>query len=122
MSPTTLLLVGAVGGLGAVSRFLVDGMVSARSLADLPMGTLLVNLSGTLVLGILAGALAAGDAMTVIGTGFLGAYTTFSTWMLESHRLAEEGDARIAALNLGLSLALGLGIAWAGMKLGAAIG
>jgi CrcB protein len=122
MSATTLLLVGAVGGLGALSRFLVDGGVSARSGIDLPVGTLAVNLSGAFLLGLVSGALAAGTTRTILGVGFIGAYTTFSTWMLESHRLAEEGQGRVAALNLALSLVLGLAVAWLGLKLGATIG
>jgi CrcB protein len=100
--------VGLVGGLGALARFWLDGAVSRRVGGVFPAGTLAVNLSGSVALGVLVGAGVGGDALLVAGTGFLGAYTTFSTWMLESERLGEDGRWRALALNLGLSLALGL--------------
>jgi CrcB protein len=106
------------GGCGALARFLLDGTVSARAGGLLPFGTLAVNLTGAFVLGALGGADVGGDAFRLAGTGFVGAYTTFSTWMLETHRLAEEGELRSAALNVGGSVALGLGAValgrWAG--------
>jgi CrcB protein len=101
-------LAGA-GGAGATARFLLDGAVSARAGRALPFGTLAVNLSAAFVLGLLAGADVGGDALRLAGTGFVGAYSTFSTWMLESHRLAEEGELPAAVLNLAGSLALGFG-------------
>jgi fluoride exporter len=108
----------AAGGCGAIARFLLDGAVSARSGRLLPYGTLAVNLTGAFVLGALGGADVGGDALRVAGTGFVGAYTTFSTWMLETHRLGEEGELRAAAANVGVPLALGLGAValgrWAG--------
>jgi CrcB protein len=100
-------LAGA-GGVGAVARFLVDAAVSARSGRALPLGTLAVNLTGAFALGVLGGAGVGGDALRLAGTGFVGAYTTFSTWMLESHRLAEDGGLRAAAVNMAGPLALGL--------------
>jgi CrcB protein len=108
----------AAGGVGALGRFVLDGAVSARGRGVLPLGTLAVNLTGAFLLGLLAGAGVGGDALRLAGTGFVGAYTTFSTWMFESHRLAEEGELRAAGLNVAGSLALGLGAAalgrWAG--------
>ena len=113
-------LAGA-GGLGAIARFLLDGAVSARAGRALPFGTLAVNLSAAFVLGLLAGADVGGDALRLAGTGFVGAYSTFSTWMLESHRLAEDGEAGAAMLNLAGSLVLGFGAValgrWAGGRL-----
>jgi CrcB protein len=113
-------LAGA-GGLGAIARFLLDGAVSARTGRALPLGTLAVNLSAAFVLGVLAGADVGGDALRLAGTGFVGAYSTFSTWMLESHRMAEEGELGAAALNVAGSLALGfLAVAlghWVGVRL-----
>jgi CrcB protein len=105
------------GGLGAMARFLLDGAVSARAGA-LPVGTLAVNLSGALVLGILDGAGVGGDALHLAGTGFVGAYTTFSTWMLETHRLAEEGEAAAAVANVAGSLVLGIAAVLIGRGLG----
>jgi CrcB protein len=70
---------------------------------------------------VLAGAGVGGDAALLAGAALLGSYTTFSTWMLESQRLAEEGDGWLALLNIALPLALGLAAAAAGWALGAAL-
>lgn len=110
--------VGALGGVGALARFLLDTVVSERTAARFPYGTLAVNLSGSVLLGLLAGIALRGDALLLAGTALLGSYTTFSTWMYESHRLAEDGHGRALAANLFVSLALGL----AGVALGRAIG
>jgi CrcB protein len=107
VSALVWLGVAALGGTGAVARFLLDGAVSARTPRALPFGTLAVNLTGAFALGALSGAGVGGDALRLAGVGFVGAYTTFSTWMLESHRLAEDGAGRAAALNVGGSLVLG---------------
>jgi CrcB protein len=100
--------VALVGGLGALGRFWLDGAVSRRVGGVFPAGTLAVNLTGAFVLGVLVGAGVSGDALLVAGTGLVGAYTTFSTWMLETQRLGEDGRWRALALNVVLSLALGL--------------
>jgi CrcB protein len=121
MSPLVLLGVGLLGGVGALGRFWLDGAVSRRAATSFPVGTLVVNLSGAFALGLLTGLAVEGDALRLAGTGLLGAYTTFSTWIFESHRLAEEGDRRRAVLNLAVSLVLGLACAWAGDRLGAAV-
>jgi CrcB protein len=113
-----VLAVAAVGGLGALGRFLLDGLVSERVRAELPAGTLAVNVSGSLVLGLVTGLTLHGDALVVVGTGLLGSYTTFSTWIFESHRLAEDGRGRVALANLVLSVAVGL----AAVALGRALG
>jgi CrcB protein len=118
VSAAVLVGIGLLGGAGAVARVLVDRAVSARAGRAFPFGTLAVNLSGAFVLGVLSGAALHGDAARLAGTGFLGAYTTFSTWMLETHRLAEDGDTRGAVLNIVVSLALGLAGAWVGRQLG----
>jgi CrcB protein len=111
--------VGLLGGAGAVLRFLVDGAISARATTSFPVGTLAVNVSGAFALGLLSEAVPAGDALRLLSIGLVGAYTTFSTWMLETQRLAEDGEARMAAANIVVSLAAGLLAAWVGMKLGA---
>ena len=103
--------VGVLGGLGAIARFLLHGYVSERSSARLPLGTLAVNLTGTLLLGVLSGAGLHGDAYLLTGTATLGSYTTFSTWMFDSHREASEGWPKAAAGMLIVSLALGLAAA-----------
>ena len=93
-----------------MARFLVDGVVSERLGRDVPLGTLAVNLTGAFALGALSGDF-------VLGTGFVGAYTTFSTWMLETQRLAEDGRGAAALANALGSLVLGLGAAALGAAL-----
>jgi CrcB protein len=110
--------VAMLGGVGAVARFAFDGAVSERTGDAFPWGTLAVNVSGSLLLGLLAGAHVAGDALLLAGTALLGSYTTFSTWMLESHRLGEDGEPDRMWLNLALSLAAGLAAAAIGRALG----
>jgi CrcB protein len=112
------LAVGALGGLGAIARFVLDALVSTNAGASFPLGTLLVNLSGALVLGVLVGLVLSADAYLLAGTAVIGSYTTFSTWMLESHRLAEDGRRWLLAANVVLSLALGVGAAALGQLLG----
>jgi CrcB protein len=113
-----LLGIGLIGGLGAIARFLLDGQVSARAGRDLPYGTFVVNIIGSLLLGVCAGAALGADAYRLAGTGFIGAFTTFSTWAFESHRLGEDGELRLASLNFGVSLVCGVLAAWAGRAIG----
>jgi fluoride exporter len=119
VSAGVLLAVGVVGGLGAIGRLLLDGTVSSRTGGAFPWGTLAVNLSGAFLLGVLAGAALGADAYRIAATGLLGAFTTFSTWMLESHRLAEDGRLRLGVANLLGSLALGVAAVWLGREVGA---
>jgi CrcB protein len=121
VSAALLVGVGLVGGLGAVARLLLDAAVSSRLGRGLPFGTLAVNLTGSFALGVVVAAVVSDDWLKLAGTGFLGAYTTFSTWAFESHRLAEEGRGRPAVLNVALSVALGLLVAWAGREVGGAL-
>jgi CrcB protein len=107
-----------LGGVGALARFGVDSLVSSRALSRFPLGTLAVNLTGACILGVLAGAAVGHDEYLLAGTAVIGSYTTFSTWQLESHRLAEDGLRRAAVLNLLLSLALGLGAVACGRAIG----
>jgi fluoride exporter len=99
--------VAVVGGLGAVARFVVEGWVGSRVSSKLPVGIFVVNVSGAFVLGLLDGLALNGNAMIIAGTAAIGAYTTFSTWMLNTHRLAEEGQYLAAALNIVLSASIG---------------
>lgn len=107
MSPAGWVAVGLLGGAAAVARFLVDSALSARADHPFPLGVLAINLGGTLVLGLVAGAALSGEALVIVAGGLLGSFTTFSTWMLDSHRLAEAGHAHLLWLNLGLSLFAG---------------
>lgn len=128
MSAAMLLAVGLLGGAGSVARFLLDRAVSDRAAGAgdaarpaFPAGTLAVNLSGALLLGVLVGLEPGGDALRLLGAGLLAAYTTFSTWMLETARLAAGGRPRAAAANIAISLVLGLLAVWLGRALGRAL-
>jgi CrcB protein len=116
-----VLGIGLLGGLGAIGRFLLDGAVASRVGRDFPYGTLVVNLSGAFALGVLVGAAVDDTPYRLAGTGLVGAFTTFSTWALESHRLGEDGQLRLGALNFAVSLVIGVWAAWAGRHLGAAL-
>ena len=116
MSLPLILGVGLFGAVGAIARFLLDGVVSARADSSFPWGTLVVNLTGAFALGFVTGKLS-GDAQLLVGTGLLGSYTTFSTWMFESHRLGEDGELRAGVVNLLGSLILGILAVWLGRTL-----
>jgi fluoride exporter len=118
MSIATWAGVAVLGGAGAVARFVVDGAVAGRFDRDLPVGTLAVNLSGAFLLGLVAGLALTGDVLLLVGTATLGSYTTFSTWMLETQRLVEDGEGRAAGINIVLSLAAGLTAVALGRALG----
>jgi len=110
--------VGVLGGCGALARFGLTLLVADRLHPHFPAGTLLVNLSGAFLLGLLAGAAVDGDARLLLGLGALGSYTTFSTWMVETQRIGEAGKRRIAVANIVVSVALGLAAAALGRLLG----
>ena len=107
-----------VAGVGAVMRFLLDGAVTRRMRRAFPVGTMAVNLTGSLALGIIDGAALPKDLALVFGTGMVGAYTTFSTWMFETQRLAEERQVARATQNLYLSLVLGVALGAFGLWIG----
>ncbi|CAN5466976.1 fluoride efflux transporter CrcB [soil metagenome] len=106
--------VALVGGLGAVARFLVDRAVGRRLARPFPFGTLAVNISGAVLLGFVGGLTLSHDVALLAGTAFVGAYTTFSTWMLETHRLAEERQIWPAVANIVISVVLGVAAALLG--------
>ena len=114
--------VALLGAAGAWARFHVGGLVTARRPSEFPFGTLAVNLGGGFLLGLLTGLSVSGDALLVLGTGLLGAYTTFSTWMVEAQRLGEDGELVAMSLYLLGSMVAGLGAAGAGWLLGGALG
>jgi len=121
VSLAVVLGIGVLGGVGALARFVLDGWVSSVTGRRFPWGTLAVNLSGAFCLGVLTGVAVGEDAGRLLGTGFLGAFTTFSTWMFESHRLGEDGELRWGGVNLLASLALGIAAVWLGRRLGVAL-
>lgn len=108
MNAAAWIGVALLGGVGALARFLLDAAVAEGAAGPFPAGTLAVNLSGAVVLGLLAGLALHGAALTIVAGGGLGSYTTFSTWMFESQRLGEAGRASLLWLNVGLSLLAGL--------------
>jgi CrcB protein len=113
--------VAVVGGLGALARFGLDAFVSSRAPGSFPAGTLVVNLTGALVLGVVSGVGLRGTPLLLVATATLGSYTTFSTWMLEAHRLGEDGEGPLMALNLLGSLGLGLVAVALGHLIGTAL-
>lgn len=118
------LLVVAGAMVGAPLRYLTDRTVQARHDTVFPWGTFLVNVAGSLVLGLVTGAAVAGAAPQrvhlLLGTGLCGALTTYSTFSYETLRLAEDGARLFAAVNVALSVAAGLGAAFAGAALATA--
>ncbi|HEY4779312.1 MAG TPA: fluoride efflux transporter CrcB [Solirubrobacterales bacterium] len=118
MTAPAWIAVGLLGGLAAAARFAIDAEVSARLAAPFPLGILAVNLSGALALGIVAGIALHGAALTIVAGGGIGSFTTFSTWILDSHRLGAAGLARIAWLNIGGSIVLGFAAVALGHWLG----
>jgi CrcB protein len=118
-----LLLIGIGGFAGAIARYLVDGAIAERTAGAFPWGTLIVNLSGSFILGLLFAltaerAFLPAEIRGPVLIGFIGAYTTFSTYMLESWRLLEDGAIALALANLVGSTVLGLIAVVAGLTLG----
>jgi CrcB protein len=117
----TALAVALAAGLGAVARYLLDQVVQHRTRGEFPYGTLVVNVTGSLLLGLVTGLAAhhglPADVAVVLGAGFAGGYTTLSTWAWESLALAETGELAEAALNVAGTVALGVAAAVAGLGL-----
>jgi fluoride exporter len=118
VSAPAWVAVGLLGGIAAGARFLLDAEISARWPSRFPLGILAVNLLGSLALGIVAGAGLHGEALTIVAGGAIGSFTTFSTWVLDSHRLQRSGQPDLALLNLGLSLLAGFAAVALGHWLG----
>ena len=118
---TLSVLVALAAGLGAVCRYALDQVVQHRTAGDFPLGTLVINVSGSLLLGLVLGLAAQGrlpsDVALVVGTGFAGGFTTLSTWAWETLALAESGDLAAAGWNIAGSFAAGLAAAAAGFAL-----
>ena len=117
----SLLLVALGAAVGAAARWLVDRSVQLRHTSVFPWGTFVVNVVGSLLLGVLLGARSAPDLVLVLGTGFCGGFTTFSTFSFETVVLAGEGRAAVARGYVLASLAAGLGAAYLGWWLGSVI-
>lgn len=123
MTPILFVLLSLAGGLGATARLVVDGAIRTRVSGALPWGTIVINLTGSLALGMLAG-LSLGQVVPeswhlVVGTGFLGGYTTFSTASFETVRLLQEREWRLGAVNGLGTLVCATGAAGLGLWVGA---
>jgi CrcB protein len=123
VNPADIVWVGLAGSVGAAARFVVDGTVRSRVTSRVPVGTIVINLTGSLLLGFLTGLVVfhrAPSALTLVaGTGLCGGYTTFSTASFETVRLLQQGELASAGINLGLTVGGTLVAAAAGMALGA---
>jgi CrcB protein len=121
----TILLLGLAGGFGAGTRFVVDGLVRSKIRTALPVGTIAINVTGSFLLGLVAGAVivhAPVQLQAVAGTGFLGGYTTFSTASFETVRLIQSRRTGLALLNgIGTAIAA-IGAAAAGLALAGLLG
>ena len=120
------LLIALFGGLGAMSRYAVDGWVSGATRGQFPWGTLVINVAGSFALGILvelttSRLLPHPNWRVALGIGFLGAFTTFSTFTYETVRLADDSAYALALLNVLCMTTLGLAAAAAGLLLGRAL-
>jgi CrcB protein len=118
-----LILIGLGGFAGAIARYVVDGFVAERVAGAFPWGTLVVNLSGSFLLGALFAltvdrAILPADIRGPVLIGFIGAYTTFSTYMLESWQLIGSGAYELALVNVVGSAVLGLVAVGSGLALG----
>ncbi|MFB7917984.1 fluoride efflux transporter CrcB [Streptomyces sp. NPDC056061] len=119
------LLVIAGAMVGAPLRYLTDRTVQSRHDSLFPWGTFTINVAGSLILGLVTGAAAAGAASAhvqlLLGTGLCGALTTYSTFSYETLRLAEDGARFYAVANVVASVAAGLGAAFTGAALARAL-
>jgi CrcB protein len=117
----TLVLVIMGAAVGAPLRYLTDRSLQGRHDSRFPWGTFAVNVAGSAVLGFLMGLPADSAAQSLLGTGFCGALTTYSTFSYETVTLARSGARTMAVLNVGASVLAGLGAAYCGMAIAQAI-
>lgn len=117
----TVLLVAVGAAVGAPLRYLLDRAVQARHDSVFPWGTLSVNVLGSLVLGVLVGVPVVGPLSALLGVGFCGALTTYSTFSYETLRLLRNRTYTLATLNVVVSLVAGLGAAYLGIIVAAAL-
>ncbi|MBN8868641.1 MAG: fluoride efflux transporter CrcB [Solirubrobacterales bacterium] len=109
LNPLAWVAVGLLGGLAAGARYLLDAEISRLSESPFPVGILVVNVLGASLLGLVAGSTLHGEALVIVAGGVIGSFTTFSTWILDTHLLASADLAKLAWLNIAISLICGLG-------------
>jgi CrcB protein len=118
----TLLWLAVAGGVGAVARFVMDGLVRTRASTSFPLGSVVINITGSFVLGVVTGLalshVVTDDLRLIVGTGFCGGYTTFSTASFETVRLVERRRTWLALLNAVGTLLGTVGVAAVGFWLG----
>lgn len=119
-----LAAVAAGGLVGAPARFAADALIGVRTRSDLPWGTFAINVVGSLLLGVIVGLAdhhhVGPVVVTLVGTGFCGSFTTFSTFLFETHLLMEDDRYVRAVLNVAGNVAIGFAVAALGIALGAA--
>lgn len=122
MSPAMWVGVAVMGGLGACLRFLFDSWVTARNASTIPLGTVVVNISACFLIGLLTGVSthvpAVAQLPPLLGTGFLGGYSTFSTASVEGARLIRSGRLVAGCVHAGGMLLLSLAAGMLGIVLG----
>jgi CrcB protein len=125
VTPEIGIGLAVAGAIGAPARYLVDGFVQDRTVGDFPLGTLLINVTGSLLLGIITGAALyhafPNTPKVWLGTGFCGAYTTFSTFTFETIRLLEERETSAAFRYAVASLVVGAAAAAVGLAIAAVL-
>jgi CrcB protein len=123
MTPVLFIAVALAGGFGAAARFMVDGFLQSRA-TSYPLGTLVINISGSFLLGLVTGlalsAVVPPDVFLLVGSGFLGGYTTFSTASVESVRLIQARRYGIALVSSVGMLLVAVMASAAGLLLGSA--
>ncbi len=122
----TIIGVAIAGAAGALPRYGLGGLIGNRFPSGFPWDTLIINVSGSFALGFLFIVLTerlavSAEVRSSITIGFIGAYTTFSTFSLETFRLIEDGAVGLAAVNVAVALALGLMAVWLGVAFGRAV-
>ena len=119
----TYLLIGVFGAAGAISRYALDGWVSDATHGQFPWGTMVVNVAGAFAIGVLIALtterlVSSPEWRNALGIGFLGSFTTFSTYAFETVKLTEDGALGLAFANALGMVALGLVAAFAGLAIG----
>lgn len=112
--------IGLLGGAGSVARFAIHRGVTKNDPREFPLGTFIVNVAGAFAIGLMFGAGGEHDLTLLLGLGFLGGFTTFSTWMFESERLAVDGYVAAMTRNIAISTAVGFAAVTLGVLVGKA--